>query len=55
MDIGSVMNLIEKGSLLPYENKYYVLFSKSGFTDAVTAFVKNHPEMLCFELNQILA
>ena len=55
VDIGSVRNLIEKGSLLPYENKYYVLFSKSGFTDAVTAFVKNHPEMLCFELNQILA
>lgn len=36
----AVLNgLIEKSTLFDYANKYYILFSKSGFTGEVTNFV----------------
>lgn len=37
-----VISLIEKSQALNYENKYYIYFSKSGFTDEVINFSENN-------------
>lgn len=53
LDMRIVKELMEKGSLLQYKSKYYVLFSKSGFSDAVITFAKEHPEIMCIELSHM--
>jgi Archaea bacterial proteins of unknown function. len=53
LDMGVVTNLMEKGCLLPYERKYYFLFSKSEFTDAVMEFSKSHTEMYYIEFGKM--
>ncbi|HHW58050.1 MAG TPA: ATP-binding protein [Clostridia bacterium] len=42
VDMTVLNNLIEKSTLFNYQNKYYVLFSKSGFTDDGINFAKHN-------------
>lgn len=53
VNIGIVNSLIEKSSILSYENKYYVLCSKCGFTDDVIKFAKSVENVFLFSLNDI--
>ncbi|WP_066827657.1 ATP-binding protein [Clostridium tepidiprofundi] len=41
-----VNSLIEKSQVLNYENKYFIFFSKSGFTESVINFSKNNNILL---------
>ncbi|MFD3158708.1 ATP-binding protein (plasmid) [Haloimpatiens sp. FM7330] len=45
LDINVVNSLIEKAQILPYEEKHYIFFSKSGFTEAVIDFSKHNPSI----------
>lgn len=49
VDMGVLKGLIEKSALFNYQNKYYVLFSKSGFTDDVINFAKNNSNVFLIE------
>ncbi len=46
LNMNVVNSLIEKSQALNYENKYYIYFSKSGFTEEVKNFSKNNNIML---------
>lgn len=45
IDMAVLNVLIEKSALFSYRNKYYVLFSKRGFTDNVINFAKHHSKV----------
>ncbi|AEM79357.1 AAA family ATPase [Thermoanaerobacter wiegelii] len=49
VDMGVLKGLIEKSALFNYQNKYYILFSKSGFTDDVINFAKNNSNVFLIE------
>ncbi|EGD51887.1 DUF234 DEXX-box ATPase [Thermoanaerobacter ethanolicus JW 200] len=49
VDISVLNSLIEKSALFNYQNKYYILFSKSGFTDDVINFAKNNSNVFLIE------
>jgi len=51
MDV--LTHLIEKGWLFDKRNKYYALFSKSGFTEDVLKFSENNPNVILFGLKDI--
>lgn len=51
MDV--LTQLIEKGWLFDKRNKYYALFSKSGFTEDVLKFSENNPNVILFGLKDI--
>lgn len=46
LNMNVVNSLIEKAQALNYENKYYIYFSKSGFTEDVINFSKNNNILL---------
>jgi len=46
VDMSVLNNLIEKSMIFNYCKKFYVLFSKSGFTDEVISFAKQNPYVL---------
>ncbi|AZT89240.1 ATP-binding protein [Caldicellulosiruptor changbaiensis] len=46
VDMSVLNNLIEKSMIFNYCKKFYVLFSKSGFTDEVISFAKQNPHVL---------
>ncbi|ADQ08252.1 DUF234 DEXX-box ATPase [Caldicellulosiruptor hydrothermalis 108] len=46
VDMSVLNNLIEKSMIFNYSEKFYVLFSKSGFTDEVISFAKQNPHVL---------
>ncbi|SHH90955.1 ATP-binding protein [Clostridium grantii] len=46
-----VNDLIEKASILPYTNKYYIFFSKSGFTCEVEKFAHDNENILLKEFD----
>ena len=41
VDMDTVHTLLERGGLFYYPEKYYFLFSKSGFVDSVIDYVKD--------------
>lgn len=45
-DIKVVNSLIEKSNMLKYENKYYMFFAKSGFTQDVLRFSKDNERIM---------
>lgn len=45
--------LIERSYLLPYTNKYYYLFSKSGFTEGLVKIAQDNPQIKLIHLNDI--
>ncbi|QSQ08751.1 hypothetical protein H0A61_01096 [Koleobacter methoxysyntrophicus] len=45
IDMAVLNVLIEKSALFSYRNKYYVLFSKRGFTDNVINFAEHHSKV----------
>lgn len=51
LNMATVNMLIEKSSILNYRNKYYVFFSKSGFSEDVVRFAKNVESIFLFDLN----
>ncbi|WP_077369598.1 ATP-binding protein [Anaerosalibacter sp. Marseille-P3206] len=52
LDMSVVNSLIEKSQALRYKNKYYVFFSKSGFTEEVISFSKHNKKIML--INNIL-
>ncbi|HOQ39324.1 MAG TPA: ATP-binding protein [Fervidobacterium sp.] len=48
VDISVLNTLIEKGVLFDFKNKYYAIFSKSGFTKKVMEFAKVNGKILLF-------
>ncbi|TCO71817.1 hypothetical protein EV214_12037 [Marinisporobacter balticus] len=44
--MGVVNSLIEKGRILNYADKYYILFSKSGFTHEVIKFSQSNEKII---------
>lgn len=48
-----VSSLMEKAQALNYENKYYMFFSKSGFTEDVIALAKASNNIYTFDLEQL--
>jgi len=46
VDMSVLNNLIEKSMIFNHHKKFYVLFSKSGFTDEVISFAKQNPHVL---------
>lgn len=53
IDMDVVYTLLERGSLFPYIEKYYVLFSKMGFTNAVIDYVGDNTRMKLVTYKQI--
>lgn len=53
VDVAVVQKLLERGTLFPYQEKWYYLFSKAGFTDKTLEYGKdNHVKMISFaEMN----
>lgn len=51
--ISTIDSLIEKSKNLKYNNKYYCLFSKSGYDKEATALVLNRKDILLFTLEDI--
>ncbi|MCT4619537.1 MAG: ATP-binding protein [Marinisporobacter sp.] len=49
LDMKVVMGLMEKSQILPYKEKYYVFFSKSGFTKEVLDYTKNNKQIYLYE------
>jgi len=45
-DMSVLNNLIEKSVLFDYPEKYYVLFSKSGFTEDLINFAKHNTNVI---------
>ena len=50
VDISVLNTLMEKGALFDFRNKYYVIFSKSGFTKKVMEFAKVNDNILLFTM-----
>ncbi|WP_408631310.1 DUF234 domain-containing protein [Marinisporobacter balticus] len=46
LGMGVVNSLIEKGRILNYADKYYILFSKSGFTHEVIKFSQSNEKII---------
>lgn len=53
LDIDVVNTLIGRSSIFTYSNKYYVFFSKSGFTKAVIEFSENEGNITLVSFGQI--
>lgn len=53
IDMEVVNSLIEKSNLLNYDNKFYILFSKSGFSSAVIKYAKDNKNVFLYDLNNI--
>ncbi len=53
VDMGMLNNLIEKGALFEKFNKYYVLFSKNGFTENLINFAKNNSTVMLISLDKL--
>ncbi len=49
VDMRVLNDLIEKGMMFEWKNKYYVLFSKSGFTDDLKNFAKHQDRIILIE------
>lgn len=41
-DVGVIETLVERSKLLPYQEKYYIVFSKSEFTEGAQVYAKSH-------------
>lgn len=54
IDINVVNSLMEKSSLLNYKNKYYVFFSKSGYSNGVIEYAKNNDNVMLYDLDTIV-
>ena len=54
VDTGMIQKLLERGQLFPYFQKYFYIFSKTGFTDSARELGLQHNiRMICFEdMNQ---
>ena len=48
-----VLLLKERGELFHYENKYYIIFSKSGFTDQAVEYSKLHKDTKLISFDDI--
>ena len=49
VDSGTVQTLLDRGTLLPYPQKFFYIFSKTGFTDRALALgSQNHIRMISF-------
>jgi len=53
IDMAILNNLIEKGRLFDYKNKYYILFSKSGFTSEVVKFAEQSNNIILVKNSDI--
>lgn len=53
VDLSILNNLVQKSKQLPYGKKYYMLFSKSGFTNEVIEVTKENPDIFCFSLEDV--
>lgn len=49
MGISEFYSLIEKSSIFNYEDKYYILFLKSGFEEDLMEVVKNNERVILIE------
>ena len=45
--------LKERGELFQYTDKYYILFSKSGFTEQVADYAETHKDTMLVSFNDI--
>lgn len=54
IDINVINSLMEKSSLLNYKNKYYVFFSKSGYSNGVIEYAKNNDNVMLYDLDTIV-
>lgn len=51
LNMAVVNSLIEKSSILDYKNKYYALFSKSGFSEDAIRFARESDNLFLFDLS----
>ncbi|WP_461206636.1 ATP-binding protein [Clostridium sp. DL1XJH146] len=54
LDMKVVDSLIEKSNIQNFSNKYYIFFSKSGFTERVIQYEKTHDNILLYSLADII-
>ncbi|ONN27462.1 ATPase [Thermosipho affectus] len=54
VDMTIVKKMIDKSVLFDFKNKFYVFFSKNGFTDEVVNFSKVSGNILLFSLNDLI-
>ncbi|QTA38525.1 AAA family ATPase [Thermosipho ferrireducens] len=54
VDMSVIEKLIAKSALFDFKNKFYVYFSKNGFTDEVVNFAKASKNILLFSLNDLI-
>lgn len=53
LDVDVINSLIEKSSILNYETKYYLYFSKSGFTNKAIEYAKVNKNIYLYNLTDI--
>lgn len=53
LDMKVVNSLIEKSNVLEYQNKYYMFFSKNGYTENVIRYAENNKNIYIFTLGDI--
>lgn len=53
IDMEVVNLLIEKSSILNYENKYYIFFSKSGFSASVVEYAKHNNNVFIYKMSDM--
>ncbi|KAA0257653.1 ATP-binding protein [Deferribacter autotrophicus] len=53
VDLPVLNQLIEKSALFDKPNKYYVLFSRSGFTESMIKFAMNNPSVILIGLDDM--
>ena len=41
-DMAVIEKLLERGALFPFQEKWYYVFSKTGFTDSAIAYGRQH-------------
>lgn len=50
VDMNVLYNLLEEGKMFPQQEKYYYLFSKNGFQEAVVNYAKENDNLKLIEL-----
>lgn len=54
VDCSVVNTLLERGELFAYQEKYYCIFSKSGFSDEVRSLVEGNDNVILFDFESMI-